>query len=190
MTRPDEPAAGGTLISKTLSFWLRHRPEAAALTLDQQGWADVSAVVSAFERIGVGCDRQRLFEVIASNDKQRFELSADGQRVRARQGHSICVSLDWPRRTPPALLYHGTVERFLAAIGTRGLQPMRRHHVHLSPDVETARRVGARRGRAIILSVRAAELDAAGQPFFLTANGVWLTDAVAPEYLDVVEVAG
>jgi putative RNA 2'-phosphotransferase len=189
MTRSEEPAAGGTLISKTLSFWLRHRPEAAALTLDEQGWTDVIAVVSAFERIGVGCDRQRLFQVIAFNDKQRFELSADNQRVRARQGHSIGVSLDWPRRTPPALLYHGTVERFLAAIRIRGLQRMRRHHVHLSPDFETARRVGARRGRPIILSIRAGELDAAGQSFFLTSNGVWLTEAVAPEYLDVVKVA-
>jgi putative RNA 2'-phosphotransferase len=189
MRRPEEPAGDRTLISKTLSFWLRHQPEAAALTLDQQGWTDVSAILSAFQRIGVGCNRKRLLEVIASNDKQRFELSADGQRVRARQGHSIAVSLEWPRRTPPALLYHGTVEPFLAAIRTRGLQPMRRHHVHLSPDVETARRVGARRGRPIILSIRASELDAAGQAFFLTSNGVWLTDAVLPEYLDVVELA-
>ena len=75
------------------------------------------------------------------------------------------------------------------AIRTQGLRPMRRHHVHLSPDIETARRVGARRGKAIILSVRAGELDAAGQVFFLTSNGVWLTGAVAPEYLEVVEVA-
>jgi len=189
MTRSEGRAARGVPISKTLSYWLRHRPEAAALTLDQQGWTDVSAVLSALERIGVGCNRQRLLKVIASNDKQRFELSADGQRVRARQGHSIAVSLEWPRRTPPALLYHGTVERFLAAIRIKGLQPMRRHHVHLSPDVETARRVGSRRGKATILSIRAGELDAAGQAFFLTSNGVWLTDRVAAAYLDVVEVA-
>jgi putative RNA 2'-phosphotransferase len=190
MTRPDQPAAGGTLISKTLSFWLRHRPEAAGLTLDARGWTDVSAVLSGLERKGVRCDRQRLLEVIASNDKQRFELSADGERIRARQGHSVAVSLDWPRRLPPAFLYHGTIERFIAPIRAEGLQPMRRHHVHLSPDIETARRVAARRGPPIILSVRAAELDAAGQPFFLTGNGVWLTDAVAPEYLQVVEAAG
>ena len=188
MRRLEEPPAGGTLISKALSFWLRHRPEAAALTLDQQGWTDVSEVLSAFERIGVRCDRRRLFEVIASNDEQRFELSADGQRVRARQGHSIAVSLEWPRRTPPALLYHGTVERFLHGIRGQGLQPKGRHHVHLSPDIQTAHRVGARRGRPIILSIRASELDAAGQAFFLTSNGVWLTDAVAPEYLNVVEL--
>ena len=189
MTRSEARPMGDTLLSKTLSYWLRHRPEAAALTLDGQGWTDVSATLSAFERMGMRCDRQRLFEVIASNDKQRFELSADGLRVRARQGHSVGVSLDWPRRTPPPFLYHGTVDRFLTAIRAQGLQPMRRHHVHLSPDIETARRVGARRGKAIILSVRAGELDAAGQVFFLTSNGVWLTDAVAPAYLEVVEVA-
>src|SRR5262245_19889735 len=34
-------------ISKTLSYWLRHRPDEAGLTLDAQGWADVDAVLAA-----------------------------------------------------------------------------------------------------------------------------------------------
>ena len=167
-------------ISKTLSYWLRHRPEAAGISLDSRGWADVAAVLKALR----GVDRERLLSVIASNDKQRFELSPDGQRIRARQGHSVEVSLEWPRVEPPELLYHGTVERFLPAIRAKGLQPMKRHHVHLSPDAETARAVGARRGVPLILKVRAGALAATGQPFFFTANDVWLTEAVPPEYLE------
>jgi putative RNA 2'-phosphotransferase len=172
-----------------LSLWLRHRPEAAALELDESGWADVDAVLKALGASGMSGGRERLDRVIATNDKQRFELSPDGTRIRARQGHSVAVELDWPRRDPPEHLYHGTVDRFLAAIRAEGLLPMRRHHVHLSPDAATARKVGARRGAPVILRIRSGAMAAAGQPFFFTANGVWLTAHVAPEFIEETDGA-
>ncbi len=174
-------------LSKRLSLWLRHQPEAAGLTLDAQGWTQVDAVLAALARDGVACDWEDLLRVVEQSDKQRFEFSGDTVLIRARQGHSVEVELDWPRATPPTLLYHGTVERFLDAILAEGLKPMRRHHVHLSPDLETATRVGARRGRPVILAVRAAALDAAGQPFFLTSNRVWLTESVPPDFIQIEE---
>jgi putative RNA 2'-phosphotransferase len=183
MARPDDDLR----LSKTLSYWLRHRPAAGSLVLNGQGWADVDAVLAALERSGVKEARQKLGSVVASNDKQRFELSADESRIRARQGHSVPVRLDWPVRTPPELLYHGTVERALPHILEQGLRPMRRHHVHLSSDVATARRVGGRRGVPVILSIRASDLHDAGTLFHLTGNDVWLTDSVPPAYLEVVE---
>src|SRR5262245_6872263 len=123
-------------ISKTLSLWLRHRPQAAGLTLDAAGWTDVDAVLAAFAADGIDCDWDKVLPVVATNDRHRFELSADAARLRARQGHSVAVTLDWPRADPPEHLYHGTVERFLATILQEGLRPMRRHHVHLSPDAD------------------------------------------------------
>ena len=171
-------------VSKMLSLWLRHKPEAAGLTLDPQGWTDVDAVLAAFAQSGVVCDWQEMLRIVEESDKQRFELSADADRIRARQGHSVEVQLDWPRAAPPVLLFHGTVEKFLPAILAEGLKPMRRHHVHLSPDSETATRVGARRGKPVILTIRAAALEQAGQPFYLTTNQVWLTEWVPPEYLE------
>lgn len=174
-------------LSKILSLWLRHKPDSAGLALDAQGWTDVDAVLSALVRNGVACDWQDLLRIVEESDKQRFELSADTARIRARQGHSIPVELDWPRVSPPETLYHGTVERFLPAIMAEGLKPMRRHHVHLSPDIATATRVGARRGSPVILEIRAAALDRAGQPFHLTSNQVWLTECVAPEYLGRID---
>ena len=121
--------------------------------------------------------------MVEGNDKQRFEFSPDGARIRARQGHSIDVELDWPAVAPPEFLYHGTVERFFAAILAEGLRPMKRHHVHLSPDVATAQVVGARRGEAVILEIAAGAMAAAGNVFYLTGNGVWLTDSVEPRYI-------
>ncbi len=142
-------------------------------------------MLAALAASGVSGGRERLQAVIASNDKQRFELSPDGSRIRARQGHSVAVELDWPRRDPPQLLYHGTAARFLPAILAEGLKPMKRHHVHLSPDEETARKVGARRGSPVILRIASRRMAAAGQAFFLTGNGVWLTERVAPEFIEV-----
>lgn len=168
-------------LSKLLSYWLRHSPEAGGLTLDDAGWAPVDAVRAALSR--EGADPALLESVVADSDKQRFELSADGTRIRARQGHSINVDLDWPVATPPETLYHGTVERFLKAIFAEGLRPMARHHVHLSPDVETAARVGERRGAPVLLEIAAGEMARQGAVFRLSSNGVWLAEAVPPAFI-------
>jgi putative RNA 2'-phosphotransferase len=170
-------------ISKTLSLWLRHKPQAAGLSLDAQGWAMTDAVLAALGRTGLPDDWQTLLEVVEHNDKQRFQLSPDGERVRARQGHSIEVEGEWAPPTPPDRLYHGTVERFLEAIRAEGLKPMRRHHVHLSPDRETAEKVGRRRGAPVILTVDARAMAEAGHGFWLTGNGVWLAEHVPAAFL-------
>jgi len=170
-------------ISKKVSYWLRHAPDAGGLTLDGAGWTDTADVLAALGRARLPNAMADLNDVIANNDKNRFELSPDGTRIRARQGHSIEIDAGWPETPPPALLYHGTVERFLPSILTQGLIPGARHHVHLSPDVATAQKVGARRGEPVILEIAAATLADAGTQFFLSSNGVWLTAHVPPAYL-------
>lgn len=171
-------------ISKALSFWLRHAPEKGGLMLDTAGWAPVDSVLAALRREGLDEDRETLGRVVAESDKQRFELSPDGNMIRARQGHSVAVDLDWPVAEPPEHLFHGTVERFLPQILAEGLKPMARHHVHLSPDLETASRVGARRGDPMILRIAAGAMARAGHVFRLSSNGVWLADGVPPEFIE------
>lgn len=171
-------------ISKALSYWLRHKPEAAGLRLDQSGWAPVDAVMAALSRAGLTDRLEDLLRTVAENDKNRFELSLDERSIRARQGHSLAIDLEWPVADPPEYLFHGTVERFLEPIFAEGLKPMARHHVHLSPDVATAAKVGARRGDAVILKVAARRMSADGHVFFLSSNQVWLTDAVPRHYLE------
>jgi putative RNA 2'-phosphotransferase len=176
-------------ISKFLSLVLRHEPRRFGITLDGAGWTDVAALLEACAAHGVVITRDELAHVIASSDKQRFALSQDGARIRANQGHSVDVELGLPPAVPPALLYHGTVDRFLASIRTQGLVKGSRHHVHLSADRETAQKVGARRGKPIVLTVRAGELAQAGHVFYRSANGVWLVDHVPPAFLDGIPVS-
>ncbi|MET9792659.1 RNA 2'-phosphotransferase [Streptomyces canus] len=168
-------------VSKYLSKHLRHQPERIGLTLDEAGWVEIDALIAAATEHGFRFTRDELDHVVAANDKQRFAI--DGTRIRASQGHSIDVDLGLPPATPPAYLYHGTVARYLDAIRAEGLRPMNRHDVHLSPDRETATRVGARRGRPVVLSVDAEAMHRDGHVFQVSANGVWLTQSVPPRYL-------
>ena len=64
-----------------------------------------------------------------------------------------------------------------------GLQKMKRHHVHLSADTKTAEQVGSRRGNPIVLVVNTAQMYQDGHVFYISDNGVWLTDHVPPRYL-------
>ncbi|MFG2963674.1 MULTISPECIES: RNA 2'-phosphotransferase [unclassified Streptomyces] len=168
-------------VSKYLSKHLRHQPERIGLALDEAGWVEIDTLLAAVAAHGFPVTREELDHVVASNDKQRFAI--DGTRIRASQGHSIDVELGLPPATPPPYLHHGTVARNLDAIRAEGLRPMNRHDVHLSADRETATRVGARRGRPVVLSVDAGAMHRDGHVFHISANGVWLTRAVPPEYL-------
>lgn len=170
-------------LSKYLSLVLRHRPEAAGVTLDAEGWTDVDDLLAGAERHGVPMTAEELCEVVATSDKQRFALSPDGLRIRANQGHSQPVDLGLAPTPPPPVLFHGTVERSVESILRTGLEKRSRQFVHLSADLETARKVGGRRGRPVLLRVDAAAMAAAGHEFYLSANGVWLVDAVPPSFL-------
>lgn len=170
-------------LSKYLSLILRHRPDLIGVRLDPRGWVKITDLITAMRANGRTVDRVQLLEVVKQNAKQRFAISEDGQQIRANQGHSVDVELDYSPSEPPAVLYHGTVETVLGQIFASGLKKMKRHHVHLSPDVETARVVGSRRGRPIVLKVDARAMFEAGHVFYVSTNGVWLTEAVAPDYL-------
>ncbi|MDR8407134.1 RNA 2'-phosphotransferase [Nonomuraea sp. 3-1Str] len=168
-------------VSKYLSRHLRHDPGRIGVELDPHGWVEVDTLLAAAAAHGFAITRAELELVVAGNDKQRFALR-DG-RIRANQGHSVPVDLDLPVAVPPPYLYHGTVARSLAPIRAEGLRPMGRHHVHLSADRETATRVGARRGRPVVLAVDAGAMHEDGHAFRVSPNGVWLVDAVPVTYL-------
>lgn len=176
-----------TDISKFLSYVLRHRPDEIGITLGHQGWVDVSRLLEASERHGRRISRDELEFVVLHNGKKRFAISDDGLRIRANQGHSVGIDLGYEPTEPPEWLYHGTAVPHLAAIREDGLVKGKRHHVHLSIDVESARLVGQRHGVPVVLRVRAGEMARGGCAFYRSENGVWLTDAVPPRYIDFAE---
>lgn len=170
--------------SKFLSLVLRHKPEALGLTLDENGWVDVEQLLAAANKQGKEWTIDLINETVSTNDKQRFSISDDGKRIRANQGHSLKnVELELKPKEPPRILYHGTVDRFLEAIKRKGLQKMNRQHVHLSSDIETAQNVGGRRGKPVILEIASKEMFLDSNQFFLSENGVWLTEQVPAKYI-------
>ena len=170
-------------VSKYLSKHLRHQPQRLGLTLELGGWVPIDDLLAACARLHFPISRAELDEVIARNNKQRFALDPTGTRIRANQGHSVAVDLQLAPVAPPATLYHGTAAHLVETIQREGLKKMARHHVHLSRDVETARIVGTRHGPPVVFAVDAAAMQQAGHPFYCSANGVWLVEAVPPQYL-------
>lgn len=172
-----------THLSRFLSLVLRHQPEIIALTLDGQGWASVEDLLQKLKTKGFLVDRQGLQQLVDTNNKQRFAFNADGTKIRASQGHSVPVDLGYSEMSPPAILYHGTAEENLALILRTGLCKQKRHHVHLSADRKSAIQVGSRHGKPVVIEVAAEKMHVDGYTFFLSANGVWLTETVPAAYL-------
>jgi len=163
---------------------LRHHPESEGLAMDGHGWVLIAGLLRSRGARARGLTRAVLERVVAENEKQRFEVDESGGRIRARQGHSVAVQLDWKEAIPPDRLYHGTATHALASIRAEGLRKGTRHHVHLSLDAATARRVGARHGRPAVLVIRAKEMREQGYRFFVSSNGIWLTEEVPPDFID------
>jgi putative RNA 2'-phosphotransferase len=173
-------------ISKYLSKHLRHTPERLGLTLVTGGWVSMDELLSACAVQQFSITRAELEEVVATSDKQRFSFDETRTRIRANQGHSVDVDLELQPQIPPDVLYHGTGEQSVPAILQSGLLKLSRHHVHLSKDVETARKVGMRHGRPAILAITATAMQQAGFTFYCSDNGVWLVDEVPPQYLKIL----
>ena len=170
--------------SKFLSLVLRHKPEEIGLVLDGQGWASIHELIEKAGKHGMALTRELIAHVVETSDKQRFAIDPAGQRIRANQGHSIDVDLGLEPKAPPPVLFHGTAAATaLASIRLGGLHAGQRQYVHLSPDETTAVKVGQRHGPPVVLRIDAARMAIAGHAFFLSTNGVWLTDSVPAEFI-------
>ena len=173
--------------SKFISLILRHKPETIGISLDEHGWADVRELIEGINASGnYHLDMEMLEEIVRIDDKQRYSFNDDHTLIRANQGHSIPVDVELEEVIPPDILYHGTGEKYTASIDQQGLLPKSRLYVHLSADIETARKVGARHGRPVIYTVDCRQMTKDGFTFYLSRNQVWLTRSVPPVYLKKV----
>ena len=167
-----------------ISLILRHKPEVIGITLDEHGWADVDSLIAGINASGRhNLDRELLEEIVRTDEKQRYSFNEDHTLIRANQGHSVQVDVELEEKIPPAVLYHGTGEKYADSIEREGLIPKSRLYVHLSSDTETARKVGSRHGKPVIYTIDCEAMTADGYSFFMSANHVWLTKEVPARYL-------
>lgn len=164
---------------KKLSYLLRHDTSYA---FNEHGWREVSDLVANH-----GFTMEELREIVATNNKQRYEFSEDMTCIRARQGHSIRVDVELPEATPPDLLYHGTAKAFVESIMSQGILKGNRLYVHLSTTIDMAIKVGERHGESVVLSIDAKRMCEDGIRFYLSRNGVWMTEEVDADYITYYE---
>ncbi len=172
-------------ISKYLCKHLRHRPDSIGIQLAPGGWVPVNELLDACQKHNFPIQLNELKQVVAQNDKQRFSFDSTGTLIRANQGHSVEIDLQLEAVIPPDILYHGTSSGAVESILKEGIKKMSRHHVHLSTEIETARKVGSRHGIPAIFTVDAAAMHSDSYTFYCSENGVWLVDFVTPNYLKI-----
>ena len=163
---------------------LRHKPQEAGIQLDEHGWADLSDLLAGINETmelakTAPVTMQELLYIVATDDKQRYSFD----KIRANQGHSVPVDVELEQKLPPKVLWHGTGRKYVEGIDQTGLIPKSRLYVHLSGDLETALTVGARHGEPVVYEVDTERMQSDGYVFYLSVNGVWLTESVPSQYL-------
>ncbi|ELI6456075.1 RNA 2'-phosphotransferase [Flavobacterium psychrophilum] len=170
-------------LSKFFSLILRHKPETIGIKLDENGWVNTTVLLEKSNQHGHKIDFETLKIIVETNNKKRFSFSDDFEKIRANQGHSLDIELGYLPTKPPKILFHGTAEKNINSIKLNGLEKRNRHHVHLSQDIETALNVGKRHGKPIVLEIHSEEMYNHKFDFFLSENGVWLTEKVPTIYI-------
>lgn len=168
--------------SKFIALILRHKPEEIGIALDEHGWANVEELISGISKTQP-FSMEMLEEIVSTDEKKRYSFNEDKTLIRANQGHSVRVDVELEEKTPPAVLYHGSGEKYVSSIQEQGLIPKSRLYVHLSSDIDTAIKVGSRHGKPVVYHIEAQKMAADGYKFYLSANNVWLTKIVPIEYL-------
>ncbi len=170
-----------------MSLVLRHKPETIDLSVDDNGWTNVKELLEKSAKKGNSITLEELTEIVKTNDKKRFAFDEIRKKIRANQGHSLKLEIEFEEKTPPEIFYHGTAEKNIEAILRDGLNKMQRHHVHLSENIETARKVGVRYGKPVIFQIETKKILAENFRFFVSANDVWLIDEIPPRFLKIYE---
>lgn len=170
-------------LGKFISLILRHKPQVIGITLDQNGWADTQELLAGINASNRYIDMEILERIVRENNKKRYSFNEDKSRIRANQGHSISVNVEMKEMTPPDELYHGTADRFLDSIREKGILKMNRQYVHLSADAETAKAVGKRHGKPVVLVIDTKKMVEDGYTFRLSDNGVWQSEDIKWKYV-------
>lgn len=168
-------------ISKKLSYLLRHNPK--DLLMDKKGRIDVKDIIKK-----LNINLEDLKYIVENDDKQRFSFDENIEKIKANQGHTLKnLDLEFKESYPPEYLYHGTTLNNIDRIKECGIKKMKRHHVHLSVDKETALNVANRYCKnnrtPIIIKIDTKKMINDGIIFYVSENNIWLVDHINYKYI-------
>ena len=158
-----------TRLSKFISLILRHKPQVIGKRIDKNGYMPVEDLLDGINAHGYKINMALLEKIVAEDEKQRYSFDKDKVKIRANQGHSIKVDLGLKVIEPPDLLYHGTGKKYLSSILSIGLVKRTRH------------------GSPVVLIIASGRMQKDGFKFYLSKNGIWLTDNVPVKYIELSE---
>ena len=165
--------------SRQISYILRHEP--GDIQMEKEGWVNVHALLNK-----VQISMEELEDIVENDDKKRFAFNFNRSKIRASQGHTLKVDVGLKPKTPPKFLYHGTASKNVKLIMKKGLLKMRRNHVHLSADYDTAMNVASRyckNDKPHIFKIDTYPMIVDYVRFYQSENDVWLVDYVDPKFL-------
>lgn len=176
-------------ISIFISLILRHKPEAINCKLDTKGWLSCDKLIYGIRNnFNINFTMNDLKRIVKEDTKQRYSFSEDKKYIRANQGHSLkYVNLDLQEVKPPNILFHGTCDRVVDSILKSGIKKMNRNYVHLSDDINIAKKVGKRHGNVVIFRINTEQMYEDGYKFYLSENRVWLTNFVPNKYIELIK---
>lgn len=182
------------LLSRSLTWVLRHQANALGLTISSGGYVSVADILICHKRFR-GYQEEDVRRVVENCAKRRFKLTTmaggdgtDGALfIRANQGHTIQSVEDEKLLTqlsPDDLkswetcIVHGTSKTAWQSIKHDGaLSRMNRKHIHFATGLPNDEGVvsGMRRSCQIYIYIDAQKCADDGIAFFLSENNVLLT---------------
>lgn len=171
--------------SRYLSYILRHNPQEANIILDNEGYCCVNTLIENINKNRYNIDLDYLKKIVKEDNKGRYSFNSDMTKIRANQGHSV-QKISFKEVVPPDVLYHGTATKYIDSILQKGIVKGNRHHVHMSKDIETAKKVGKRHGELVLLSIDSKKMREDNIKFYISDNGVYLCDFVSPKYFKII----
>jgi len=179
-------------LSKTLSWILRHGAKSEGLYMRSDGYIRVNDLLAS-PRLSspTPLDFATLQRIVENDSKKRYMLlespdeaaptAGDVWWIRANQGHSLKeIQLDLKPILSAAdipMAVHGTNRTAWKSIAVQGLSKRTRNHIHLAQGVpEDGVISGMRQSAQVLIYINVQKALDAGLSFFLSENGVVLTE--------------
>ncbi|KAI5953130.1 TPT1 [Candida jiufengensis] len=176
-----DPKKRDVLISKSLSYLLRHGAEKEKLNINNQGYIPIPDILNHQKLKSFKTTKEDLFRIVEENDKKRFTIDLRNQLICANQGHSLAVvnNENLIKLSKEELLklniYHGTYKKKISLIkSSGGLKKMNRNHIHFTCD-EYQSISGIRKTANVLIYLNIEKCLDQGFEFYKSLNNVILS---------------